>query len=68
VIRGAPDDLEALVYSVPEAAQVLGVSPTTVRRLIGRGVLPALFLGRRILIGRAALARWVDGAEMQGVT
>jgi excisionase family DNA binding protein len=57
-------DPEPLVYSVKEAAHVLGTSPTTVDRLIGRGVLPLVpHMGQRRLVPRAAVARLVEPSE-----
>ncbi len=44
-----------LTYTVPEAAQLLGISRTSAYDCVRRGEIPALTLGRRILITRAAL-------------
>ena len=58
------DGLERLTYTVPEAARVLKVSPTQVRRMIAEGYIPILpGVGRRILISRARLAEWVANAS-----
>jgi excisionase family DNA binding protein len=46
--RNVPEPL----LSVDEAADALRVSPKTVRRLIARGELPALRVGRQLRIGR----------------
>ncbi|WP_218122500.1 excisionase family DNA-binding protein [Blastococcus aurantiacus] len=61
------DDLRisrAAVVSVAEAASVFGVDVRTVTRAIDNGELPALRLGRRVLIPRlpllAALGVTVD--------
>lgn len=59
--------LEQLTYTVPQAAKVLNVSPTQVRRMVAEGILPTIpGVGRRILISRARLARWVEtvGSEV----
>lgn len=48
-----------LTYSVDEAAQVLGVSRSTLYNLIHREDFPALKLGNRQLISREGLAEWV---------
>lgn len=50
---------EKLTYSVPEAAQVLGMHPNTVRRYVAAGVIPAMRLGRRTLISVEELRSWV---------
>lgn len=41
--------------AVPEAANILGLSPNRVRALIARGQLPALKIGGRWLVERAAV-------------
>jgi excisionase family DNA binding protein len=56
--------ISELTYSLRTAAVALGVSPDTVRLLVRRGELPVLRIGRRVLIGRQALADWP--AEHQG--
>ena len=56
----------AAVVTVAQAAAVLGVDVRTVTRAIENGELPALRLGRRVLIPRllllTALGVRVDGA------
>jgi len=49
-----------LAYSAAEAAQVLGVSEWTVRRMVSAGKLPSLRIERRLLIPAKRLAEWVD--------
>jgi excisionase family DNA binding protein len=44
-----------LTYSVPEVAEILGICRTTAYECVRRGEIPALILGRRILVTRAAL-------------
>lgn len=51
--------VEDLTYTVPEAAQALGVCGDTVRTLIANGDLPSLHIGRRVLVSRKALDEWV---------
>jgi len=46
---------ERTAYSIPEAAQRLGVGPTTVRRRVTDGTLPATKLGRLWLIPAPAV-------------
>lgn len=56
--------VEALTYTVPEAARLMGVSPTHVWRLIARSEFPEhliLRVGRRTLIPKARLHRWLEG-------
>lgn len=51
-----------LVLTVTEAAQALGISRALAYELIARGELPALRLGRRLVVPRRALEALVDGA------
>jgi len=41
--------------SVPEAARLLGIGRNTAYEAIRRGEIPALRIGRRLLVPRAAL-------------
>jgi len=49
------------MFSVGEVASILGVSRGTAYRCASTGEIPALRLGRRLLIPRAALARILGG-------
>lgn len=46
---------ERLVFSVPEAAELLGVSRAFAYELVARGNLPSIRLGRRLVVPRVAL-------------
>jgi excisionase family DNA binding protein len=50
-----------LVLSVAEAAAVLRISKDLAYELIARGELPALRLGRRVVVPTKALVEFVDG-------
>lgn len=52
-----------LTVSVTEAARLLGVSRALAYELIARGELPALRLGRRLVVPYRALERLVERAE-----
>lgn len=52
----AGDGSERLTLSVEEAAQVLGISRVDAYELAQQGEIPAIRLGRRILVPRVALA------------
>jgi excisionase family DNA binding protein len=52
---------ERLVFTVREAAEVLGISKSHAYELVAQRVLPSLRLGRRIVIPRDALYRFLDG-------
>jgi excisionase family DNA binding protein len=52
---------ERLVLTVSEAAAILGISRSHAYDLVARRVLPSRRLGRRIVIPRDALLRFLDG-------
>jgi excisionase family DNA binding protein len=57
-------DTASLVLTVAEAAHLLRVSKSHVGELVRRGDLPRLAnVGRRVLIPRAALERFVAGGD-----
>lgn len=49
------------MFTVEEVAAILGVGRATAYRCANTGEIPALRLGRRLLIPRAALARMLGG-------
>ena len=51
---------DRLALSVPEAGVLLGISRALAYELVARGELPALRLGRRLVIPRAALVALVE--------
>jgi excisionase family DNA binding protein len=59
------EPVERLVFSLGEAADALRVSRPTVRAAIARGEPPAVRLGRRVLIPRAALLRLLEPANVR---
>jgi excisionase family DNA binding protein len=52
---------ERLVLRVEEAAAMLGISRNLAYELVGRGELPAVRLGRRIVVPRAAIETLLGG-------
>lgn len=52
-----------LVLTVSEAARLLGISRAHAYQLVGRKELPALRLGRRIVVPRGALERLLNGED-----
>jgi excisionase family DNA binding protein len=46
--------------TVPEAAEILGVSRSTIYRAIKAGTFPVVQIGSRVVIPTAALARLLD--------
>ena len=47
--------LPQLTYSVPEVADLLGISRTSAYEAVRRGDIPALAFGRRIVVTRSVL-------------
>ena len=54
-----------LTYTVPEVAELLGISRSTAYECIRRGEIPALVLGRRVLVARTTLAAMLDQASLR---
>lgn len=48
--------LERLTYSVPEVAQIIGISAAAAYRCVRSGEIPSITLGSRIVVPRKALA------------
>jgi excisionase family DNA binding protein len=51
------------VMSRQEACAYVGVSLSTLERLIREGALPVVKLGRRVLIRKASLEAWLQAHE-----
>jgi excisionase family DNA binding protein len=65
-IESTPGQREdRLVYSVPEAAALLGISRAFAYELVARGELPVICLGRRRLVPRAALREFVEAGSIR---
>ena len=56
---------DRLALSVTEAAEALNVSRPTVYQLMRSADFPAFRVGRRTLISRSGLERWIE-AQAQG--
>lgn len=59
--------MERRTYTVTEAAAVLGISRTSAYERVRAGELPALRLGRRIVITRTVVDAMLTGAPALGV-
>ena len=46
---------DRLTYTVPEVAELLGISRSSAYLCVRRGEIPALTLGRRVVVARATL-------------
>ena len=54
---------EKRLLCVRDAAAYLSCSVWSVRDLISRGVIPHIQIGKRYLIDRVDLDRWIDGVK-----
>jgi excisionase family DNA binding protein len=63
-ITVATDD--CLTYTVAQAARLAGVSVSYYYRAAHQGLVPAKFLGRRIVVPKAALRRFLGDTEASG--
>lgn len=57
--QAVPTGAERLTLTVEEAATSLGISRASAYEAVGRGDIPAIRIGRRILVPRAALERFL---------
>ena len=63
-MRGTvPEDLERRILSVDETAEILGVGRATAYGAIRRGELPAVRIGRRLVVPGVAIARLLEEAN-----
>lgn len=53
---------QRLVYTVEEAATLLGISRSFAYEAVQRGDVPSMRIGRRILVPKAALERFLESA------
>jgi excisionase family DNA binding protein len=56
-------DDDCLTYTVAQAARLAGVSISYYYRAAHQGLVPAKFLGRRIVVPKAALHRFLGDTE-----
>jgi excisionase family DNA binding protein len=54
---------DCLTYTVAQAARLAGVSISYYYRAAHQGLVPAKFLGRRIVVPKAALHRFLGDSE-----
>lgn len=54
------------VYSVAEAAQILGVSESKVYQLVRMQGFPTVMVGRRIKVSVQGLDRWIEEQAEKG--
>ena len=53
--------VEKMAYSIQETSEAIGVHPNTIYSLVKSGKLPAITLGRKKLISKLELAKWLAG-------
>jgi putative molybdopterin biosynthesis protein len=58
--QGAP----AEVLIPMEVARLLRIGRNTVYEMIARGVIPSIRVGRRLLVPRVQLSRWLDSGSL----
>jgi excisionase family DNA binding protein len=61
-IPGNMSDSERLTLTVPEVAAQLGLSRNGAYEAVATGQIPAIRIGRRVLVPRAALERMLEAA------
>jgi excisionase family DNA binding protein len=54
---------DRLVFTVEEAAQLLGISRSFAYEAVQRGEIPSMRIGKRILVPKAALSRLLAGHD-----
>jgi excisionase family DNA binding protein len=54
---------ETLVYSVEEAGKILSLSRSTAYKLVHTGELPAIRLGRRLVVPKIQVERLLNGKK-----
>lgn len=53
--------MDKLVYSIQEAADLLGLSKSYTYELVRNGTIPALVLGKKRVIPKEKFHDWVNG-------
>lgn len=57
--------MEKLVYSVQEAAELLGISKSYAYELVRNGTIPVLELGKKRVIPKEKFNNWINGEREQ---
>lgn len=52
--------IESEIFNVKEAAPFLGINHVTMSRIVQQNDFPAFRIGRRWMIPREALMRWIE--------
>lgn len=62
----AKGELSERLVAIPWVVDYTGLSHSGIRRLVRRGTLPAVRIGRRILFRPASIARFIEQRELGG--
>jgi excisionase family DNA binding protein len=57
-------DIEAALIGINHLAERLGLSRRTIHRILARGELPSLQIGRRRLVRLSDVRQWLAGHEV----
>ncbi len=63
--EGSP---QRLLLRIPEVAETLGIGRTKIYEMIATGELPTIRVGRAVRISVAALQKWIEEREQQGLS
>lgn len=61
-----PTKQERLTLSVPEAAALIGVSPSKMYEIVRSEGFPAIRVGKRVLVNAKRLEAWLDEMTEKG--
>lgn len=65
-MENIPIKREKLVLSVPEAAELLGISKSKMYEIVRIKDFPAVRVGKRILVNAKRLEAWLDEVTEKG--
>lgn len=51
---------ERLTYTIPQAAEIIGINVITAYKLAKQKGFPSVRIGKRIVVPKAALERWLE--------
>jgi len=54
------ENKERLVYTIPQVAELLGLSQSYVYQLVKEDVIPSIKLGRRRVISKEKFHKWLE--------
>ena len=57
---------ERLTLSVPEAAEIIGVSPSKMYEVVKIQGFPCVKLGKRLLVSAKGLEKWIEQQAERG--